>query len=135
MTPQPPAAATAARPRLTEQPKPAVPAPKRQLDLYSALRSALRMWLVARDSVIWLLVAGADGADSAVISELTPADLLRDMTPSLDQMNELRRMAYGLAAQISATGAEAVVRDELSRLLSEESPKFLLAVDGIPGAF
>lgn len=121
--------------RIAAQPT-AAPAPKRQLDQRAALRSALRMWLVARDSVIWLLVAGeTDQTGGAAIPEFDSNTLLADMTPSLDQMEHLRRMAYSLAGQISATGAEGVLRDELRDLLEHESPKFLLSVDGIPGAF
>jgi hypothetical protein len=106
------------------------PKPKRSIDQRAALRGLLRSWLVYRDAAIWVLVCGVD-PNQSVLEHMgtTPCEA------PIEQMNALRMMIYKLAEQISEQGKEAVVREELAGLLSEEAPKFLLRVDGIPGAF
>ncbi len=105
---------------------------KRSIDPRSALRSTLRSWLVYRDRAVWCLVSGADADTGDPIldrMDLTPA------LPVIERMNLLREVAYDLAAQIDDKRAETVLRGELEALLEEESPRFLLRVEGIPDSF
>jgi len=103
--------------------------PKRAIDLREGLRSAIRVWLVQRDQVLWCLVSGVDGESGLDRMDLSEAQ------PLLDRMNQTCEMAHAFAVQIDLKHADAVLRAELDSLLAVESPKFLLRVEGTPEAF
>ncbi len=108
------------------------PLPKRAIDLRIALRGALQAWLASRDIAIWSFVSGTEAESGGAVLDLIS---ISEADKAVARMNQLRDIAYSLAAQISERASEAVVKEALDSLLSEESPRFVLRVGEYPGSF
>lgn len=105
----------------------------KSIDLSSALRSSLRVWLATRDAALWAFTAGADMEDGAA-SEIGVIDP-EELKPFIKRMNQARASVYAFATQLHPRSPETAIRAEVEALLSEEKPKFLLKVEGIEGSF
>ena len=112
--------------------RPVPPQERRPLDAQAALSSALRTWLVLRDTVLWNFSGGDGGVKLPVIDAQAVAR-------QIEQLNQQRDTALALAQQIADIQgdltAQGVLNRELAGLLAAETPAFSLAVATVPGSF
>lgn len=109
-----------------------MPAPiKKTIDIQEAIRSALRLWLVTRDQVLWCFCMGT-GQECLEKVDIAPAQEM------IDQMNSLRALALKFAEQLASDGKstpQGVIRGIVDQLIAEERPKFPLSTESVPGSF
>jgi hypothetical protein len=106
--------------------------PKSQIDLRVALASTLRLWLTLRDDVLWSFCSGSSTEDRLETLSLD------GLQPAIDQINYVRGLCLDLAEKAALAEGRApmaVLNETIDQLLSMESPKFLLAVQSVPGTF
>ena len=123
------------KPTALPPPVPTNPA-LRLINQRESLKSLIRVWLATRDEILWSLVSGVDepiaqiSLDSAKVQELQ------------DRINSIRHLivdvlAPGLVKSVglSEDSVNKVLESVIAELLSDETPKFLLSVDGQPRSF
>jgi hypothetical protein len=123
------------KPTALPPPVPTNPA-LRLINQRESLKSLIRVWLATRDEILWSLVSGVEEPIAEIcLDGVTVTELVI-------RVNALRHLIVDVLAPglvksegLSEDSVNKVLESVIAELLSDETPKFSLSVDGQPRSF